>query len=974
MSLLARLKGALAAVPPDWRLLLGFFAVLAPARIIHTSNIAELGVDGGYYAEVARHVRDGLGLVSHEALYHLGNAEFPYPTSIYPLWPLLLGYTARIFELGALSHWLPLLLSFTALIAGFLLGRRLWPEPMLPQLVPAFHGGHLLVLMLGLQHDFVYFSSLPYTEPLSWTLLFGFLYRLLRLDDGPRAALEAGVWAVLVYLCRYQLIVVPMALLMALGLKVLAGPARGRALVQLGIASGVIGASLGAFWLWLRTFVPNAGLGALLRFDQNRASDLLEPFDAIVDTSTPLEVLADRAYGLIVAWNPLNPESYQAVFYASHWALPVALPFLAIAAVQALRSGGLSALVEPLRRPQALGWLTLIGVAAGGLLSVQLAHKHFNGEWYFDRRQSMICVLAFYLSMGWLFTRRRALPVLLAGMLLSGSTLVGVRGLLNQASNEDGKLRDDDRYDEIVQWLKEQTVDGPLTVAMQTGKVQRVGWRTGKVGYHWFYEETSYADLLKMTDVLGSTYVMYSEPVTRGWRFRREGAGQLEHDFETLPDRPDNLTILRRRAVKPAPVVSPKVLVVGVDGASWKVMGPMIERGELPTFEKLRVEGASEVDFSTLTKTASPVIWTSVATGRQPEDHGVTDYTQELPGVGKVPITSDARRVPALWNLASDAGRTVMSINWWASWPSEQVNGMVVSDHANPAAAGWMAGKYWKADASALEAMHKDTWPADLAERLLPAWIDPDAFPLGDLAARGRFSQAQLAQIEAAPFNQRTAYSWLKTFYAVDRPHVQIALDQIRAGQPDLTMLYLRGPDPVQHYAWNTVEPESYLKRPVNLDRDRGVVQGVYRYVDSFLAELLSSVSPDTLVIVLSDHGSEPSAGAKKPGFKGRPGGHTATAKGVIFLWGPQIRRGYEIDGAGPLDVAPTIAWALGLPVADDLPGRVLAEAFTLDFRERRGRMRTPTWGTRQVSAGASASPADANMMEQLKGLGYIEE
>ena len=974
---LAALRARLERVPADVRLLLAFLVALAPLRAMQTASMAEMGVDGGYYVEVARHVRDGQGLVSNLALYHLGAERLPYPSSIYPIWPVVLGLCARLFDLEALSHWLPLALSFTALIAAFLFGRRLSCEPLLPRWIPAFHAGHLLVLMLGLQHDFVYFSALPYTEPLSWTLLLLFLWRLLGADDSPRAGLEAGIGAVLIYLCRYQLIVVPLALLMAQGLRVLTGPSRARAAVQLGVSGAVIGGSMGAFWLWLRGFVPGAGLGALLRFDQNRASDLLEPFDAIVDRSGPLEVLADRAGGLITGWDPLNPESYQAVFYASHWALPLALLFGAGAAVAQVRREGLravlSALLERLRGPRALGWLTALGVAAGGLLSVQLAHKHFNGEWYFDRRQSMICVLAFFFAMAWLLRSARALPALLAGLLLATSTVAGSREVLRQALSDEGRLRADDRYDEIVWWLKRHSADGPLTVAMQTGKVQRVGWRTGKVGYHWFYDQTSYADLLKMTDVLGSTYVMYSEPLTRAWRFRREGAGQLEHDFETLPDRPDNLTVLRRRAAPLAPVVSPRVLVVGVDGASWRVIGPMIERGELPTFEKLRVEGASEVDFSTLAITRSPVIWTSVATGRAPEDHGVTDYTQELDGVGKVPVTSDARRVPALWGLASAAGRSVEVINWWASWPAEPVNGRIVSDHANPAAAGWMAGRYWDADPSALSALRADTWPEELAAQLQPAWIQPDAFPLHDLQARSRYTPAQLELLAAAPFNQRTAYSWIKTFFAVDRPHVQIALDQLREAQPDLTMLYLRGPDPVQHYAWDTVDPESYATLPPNLERDRGVVEGVYRAVDSYLAELLSAAAPDTLVIVLSDHGAEPAEGAKRARFKGRPGGHTSAARGVLFLWGPSVRRGYDIDGAGPLDIAPTVAWALGLPVADDLPGRVLSEAFTLDFRERRGRERVPTWGTREAHTSAGASPADANMMEQLRGLGYIE-
>ncbi|MEQ1571784.1 MAG: alkaline phosphatase family protein, partial [Myxococcota bacterium] len=389
------------------------------------------------------------------------------------------------------------------------------------------------------------------------------------------------------------------------------------------------------------------------------------------------------------------------------------------------------------------------------------------------------------------------------------------------------------------------------------------------------------------------------------------------------------------------PLPPQKVVLVGVDGASWTVMGPMIERGELPTFARLIREGASRTAFDTLEDTSSPVIWTSVATGAEPKVHGVEAYTQDLPGGGKVPITSNARKVNALWNVASDHGRTVSVINWWASWPAEPVNGTIVSDHANPAAAQWMADKYWTADRASLQNLHKDTHPPELADALGKYWLDP--FPMDDLADRAGLTPAQREVARAAPFNERSSWSWFKTFYALDRPHLSIALDQLRTAPPDLTMVYLRGPDPVQHYAWDTVQPEAYAKPPPELERDRGIVQGVYRYVDQMLAEVLAALPPDTTLIVASDHGAEPCAHIKRTK---RPGCHTVTAKGVLFLYGPSVVPGAELGRTGPLDLAPTLAWVLDLPLAEDFAGEPLTAAFTPEFVARRTGRTVPTWGT----------------------------
>lgn len=972
------LRARLGRVPADVWLFLLFLVPYIAVRAWHASQLTTFGIDGSYYAEVARHVRDGLGLTSHLSLYHAGDEQFPHPTSIYPLWPLLLGFVSRVADLETAGHWLPLVLSQGALVLAFGFGRRLWPEPLFPSVLPSFHAGHALVLLLGLQHDFVYYTVIPYTEALSWLLLFAFFWRaLVRAGDtGPAWGLEVGLWASALYFARAQLIIVPIAVAGAYAVRLLAGPDRGRIAVQALLALGVIGAGLGAWWRYLSTFVHDPSLSTLLRFDQNRANGLLSEFDVIVNRPTLGATLLDRLEGVGVAYSSLASDGYDQVFWASHWALPAALPFLVAAGWTTLGRDGLRAAVEALRTPRAFAWALMLLVAAGGLASVHLAHKQFNGAWYFDRRQSMVAFLAFWLALGWLLRLRRPVATVLGVLVLSTSTLVGTRSMLRQADAVGGEFRDPVRFRELATWLKREAADSPLTVAMQGGKVQRAALRTGKVGYHWFHDDSSYADILAMTDRLGAKYLIFLENETRDWDFREQGAGRIERDFEALDVMPDGYTIWRRRAAPPdrPPLPAQKVVIVGVDGASWKVMAPMIERRELPNFERLRVEGAWQVDFDTLTQTDSPVVWTSVATGRDPKDHGVTDYTQDVEGVGKVPITSNARKVPALWNLASAGERSVSVINWWASWPAEQVLGRIVSDHANPAAAGWMDGKYYEADQDALRAMQKDTWPPELAQALTPLWLDPVAFPEADFQARAGLTEAQLEQMRAAPFNERTTYSWLKTFYAVDYPHLQIALDQLRTDPADLTMLYLRGPDPVQHYAWDTIEPESYATPSSDLARDTGVVQGVYRYVDTFLGEVMATIGPDTTLIVLSDHGAEPVKDAHVAKREGRPGGHTRKAKGVLFVWGPHARRGQPIgDDAGPLDIAPTVAWAMGLPVAQDLRGRVLAEAFSLDFRERRGLTSVKTWGKRDIDAAASASPADANMLDQLRGLGYIE-
>ena len=149
----------------------------------------------------------------------------------------------------------------------------------------------------------------------------------------------------------------------------------------------------------------------------------------------------------------------------------------------------------------------------------------------------------------------------------------------------------------------------------------------------------------------------------------------------------------------------PQVVFLGIDGLSWKVLGPLIKRGEAPAFKTLLTNGASMPEFGTMGTTSSPVVWTSVATGRLPKDHGITEFSEKLETGQLIPVSGNSRKTKAIWEVANEYGVTTGVIGWWATWPAEKVNAYLISDHANPAFSEFLFEdeRYWTADPKELK-------------------------------------------------------------------------------------------------------------------------------------------------------------------------------------------------------------------------------------------------------------------------------
>jgi len=101
----------------------------------------------------------------------------------------------------------------------------------------------------------------------------------------------------------------------------------------------------------------------------------------------------------------------------------------------------------------------------------------------------------------------------------------------------------------------------------------------------------------------------------------------------------------------------PRVLLVAIDGADPTVLARLIAGGKLPTFDRLRREGAY-APLRSREPLLSPVVWTTIVTGRTPQDHGVLDFVEAAGDGHAVPITSARRRVAALWNIATAFDRS----------------------------------------------------------------------------------------------------------------------------------------------------------------------------------------------------------------------------------------------------------------------------------------------------------------------------
>lgn len=380
-----------------------------------------------------------------------------------------------------------------------------------------------------------------------------------------------------------------------------------------------------------------------------------------------------------------------------------------------------------------------------------------------------------------------------------------------------------------------------------------------------------------------------------------------------------------------------RVLFVGLDGADWQLLDRFVADGTMPNLAQLVREG-ERGPLRTQHPPLSPLVWTTMMTGVSPLEHRILDFTRFHPTTrGKEPITSDERAVPALWNMASDAGKRVAVYGLWATYPAERVNGTLVSDR--------------------LFSFQYDAPPPpgavfpDSEQPAAQAAVQDVASTIGYDALRAYIPELTPAEYERAsadpnPFAD-PATALRRILIETETMH-RLATARIERERPDLTIVYFQGTDAIGHLFAPYFPPKLPSISERDFARYRDVPRRYFHRIDELLGDYrrLAAATGAQLVIA-SDHGFRWSDGRS-------PVSSTAAAtaarwhrdEGIFLHWPPG-----GVTATSVAQICPTLLQLLGM---------------STDVAAYRRAFRRPSARTEIVNAAANEELA------KLKALGYL--
>jgi predicted AlkP superfamily phosphohydrolase/phosphomutase/tetratricopeptide (TPR) repeat protein len=396
-----------------------------------------------------------------------------------------------------------------------------------------------------------------------------------------------------------------------------------------------------------------------------------------------------------------------------------------------------------------------------------------------------------------------------------------------------------------------------------------------------------------------------------------------------------------------------KVLLIGWDAADWEMIDPLLQSGQMPALAHL-LNGGVRGNLATIQPVLSPMLWTSIATGKRADKHGICGFTEPLAdGSGIGPVRSTSRKCKAIWNILTQNGLKSNIVGWFATNPPEPINGVMITDQ-------FLAAP----EAKIANTVH----PRELASAMAELRVTPENIMAEDLVA----FIPRLAELDLK--HDDRALKLARRLAKV--ASVQAVATALIQSEPwNLMAVYFDGIDQFGHEFMSFHPPRIPAVTEHEFELYQHVMTACYRFHDMMLHALLQYIDEKTNVILVSDHGYE--CGHRRPPpeeAKRNPEG-CHRGFGIACLKGPDIKENERLYGATILDVTPTILALLGLPVGGDMDGRPWLEV----FRKQVKLERIFGWeGLGDEKAGMHSSeirqdPAEAaQAIAQLVELGYI--
>jgi len=265
---------------------------------------------------------------------------------------------------------------------------------------------------------------------------------------------------------------------------------------------------------------------------------------------------------------------------------------------------------------------------------------------------------------------------------------------------------------------------------------------------------------------------------------------------------------------------SRKVCVIGLDGATFDVIGPLLKRGELPNLQMLMTNGSYGRLLSTI-HPFSAQAWSSFMTGKGPGKHGIFDFTHHVAeNYGTRFVNASERKAASLWGILSQNNKDVVVVNVPLTYPPERVRGILISGMDAPGI---------KSDFGYPEGIC-----SELNDKLGEYVIEVS---VRDYIRAGR-PQAFLEKTEEAMEIQAR---WVK-YLIKNRPW-------------DLFVYVCRATDQVQHFFWKYVDSHHPFHDPNASPVLKEAIARIYRKADGQIGEFLNAVGEDATVVIMSDHG-----------------------------------------------------------------------------------------------------------------------
>lgn len=533
-----------------------------------------------------------------------------------------------------------------------------------------------------------------------------------------------------------------------------------------------------------------------------------------------------------------------------------------------------------------------------------------------------------------------------------------------------------------------------------------------------------------------------------------------------------------------------KTLLLGMDGATFTLLKPLMAAGHMPFLKKVVDEGVHSVLMST-PYPVTPQAWTSIATGVNPGEHGIFDFISADDSSGRVMFhleSARAIRAETIWSMLSRQGKAAASLNFPVSYLTPPFNGYMVPGFvtARVLKMGVMPREFWKT-VKALPGFELDaiSWNSEGGETTL-----------------GGYRMREYDAIKA----------WVDRLKAKENGWYAIANEILDRNDTDLLCVVFEGVDRIQHLMWDLLDERYFPKDATEAEiKGRAYCLSYYTHVDNYLRQLVEKAGPEAQVFFCSDHGfgdttelvyinewlvregymawksnaahdkasmmfapnmrdhydsidfektvayarsascngiyirvakapgqqgippekypllreeirqkllawKDPKTGTpvirsittKEEVYQGRSMAHapdltlhlrdggfisilpsdevvkprpevkgTHRPEGVFFAYGPGIRRGAELAPRQIVDMVPTMLHSLGMPIPEDLPGQVIAEAFEPEYLAKNPVRKGPATVVPDDdgrSSEAKLAEADQNVvLERLKALGYIE-